>query len=392
MSLKGWKTVAAPALVLGLASPFVMNCGALAGLAGGCEELKTGDFASFKLEGSAEVSGKFKGVLEGVFSLGKVAAEAEATMLASCKELGTALGMSDAELTPPEEDGVKKVCMDVAAKIEGIYKANAEAKLSFEIGEPSCYVPMEAMMNCVADCGVKIDPGQLEASCSGGELSASCEGKCEGGCTLEAGAECSGKCDGTCDGKCDGKVVDTKAGGKCDGKCEGKCSGGCKVEGQADCKGRCSGKCEGTAKAPSCTGEFKPPSVEISPECHLNCMAKTAADFTCDPPSIIIKVDGKANADMEKLVGALRVSLPKIIELNIRLGTKIGTTVAGIVKASAELAPMASQLAGAATLKAAACGGMAVELIAGASGSISGNVELSGSFSTSAKGEAKAGG
>jgi hypothetical protein len=268
MSLKLWKGVAGSALLLGLASPLLMNCNGLPGIPGAsCDELKTGDFANFKLEGNAEATAKFKGFLESVFTLDKLAAEMEVGLIASCGELGTAIGMGPAEVKadPAGGEGAKKVCEAVAAKVGGMIKANAEAKLSVEIGEPKCYADIEALTKCFGECGAAISPGEFKAACEGGELAGTCEGDCSGSCSAEAGVQCKGTCSGTCEGKCDGK--DSK--GNCAGKCDGKCSAGCKLEGGAKCEGTCSGGCSVEIKAPKCTGEFKPPSV--SADCQMSC-------------------------------------------------------------------------------------------------------------------------
>lgn len=405
MSLKLWKSVAGPALMLGLAAPVLVNCNGLPGIPGAeCNELQTGDFTNFQLEGNAEATAKFKGFLEAVFTLDKLAVEMEAGLIASCAELGAELGMGEAELKaePSGGEGAKKVCEAVAAKVSGTLKASAGAKLSLDIGEPKCYVDIDAMTECLAGCGAKIDPGGLEASCEGGEIAGSCEGKCEGGCSAEGGVKCTGACEGTCEGKCDGKCEGSAGGkaeggkaegggggeckGKCDGKCEGTCSASCKMEGEAKCEGTCSGGCDVEMKAPKCTGEFKPPNVDM--ECHMNCQAKTAASASCDPPSVNIKVEGQASADIEKLVAALQISLPKIVKIQLGTGKRLVGVVEGVVKGVAELPSVAASLAGMAALKAAACATMAVEMSGAASASINVNVEASASVGGSASGEA----
>jgi hypothetical protein len=383
MSLKLWKGVAGSALLLGLASPLLMNCNGLPGIPGAsCDELKTGDFANFKLEGNAEATAKFKGFLESVFTLDKLAAEMEVGLIASCGELGTAIGMGPAEVKadPAGGEGAKKVCEAVAAKVGGMIKANAEAKLSVEIGEPKCYADIEALTKCFGECGAAISPGEFKAACEGGELAGTCEGDCSGSCSAEAGVQCKGTCSGTCEGKCDGK--DSK--GNCAGKCDGKCSAGCKLEGGAKCEGTCSGGCSVEIKAPKCTGEFKPPSV--SADCQMSCAAKTAASVSCDPPTVKIKVDGKAGGDIEKLVAGLQIALPKIVKIQLGMGKRLVTTAEGLVKGVAELPKVAASLAGMAAIKAASCATMAVEMAGGASGSISINVKASASVGGSVGG------
>jgi len=367
----------------------MMNCGALGAIPGaGCPALESGDFASLSFQGSAEVQGQLKGFLEAVYNLDKLALEMETGLIASCGELGAELDMAEAEITaePSGGEGAKKVCGAVAAKISEMLKANAEASLSIEIGEPKCQADIEALTDCFADCGATISPGEFEASCEGGEISGTCEGECSGSCTVEAGAECSGKCGGKCEGKCDGECSvqndDGSCAGQCDGTCEGTCSASCTMDAQADCKGTCSGGCDVEMKAPKCSGEFKPPSV--SADCQMNCTAKTAAAVSCDPPSVDIKVDGEANADIEKLVAALQVALPKIVNIQLGMGQRMVGVAKGLVEAGASL----PQVASSAGLQAIGCIAMAAEMAVSASASVSVNVEASASVGGAASGEA----
>jgi hypothetical protein len=420
------KLFAMPVAIATVVAPFLMNCGSLPGglpgpagdlvdAAGGCPEMESGDFAKLSVAGGAQVEGKVKSFLEASFTLDKLIADMEVSLIASCGELGKELGMSDAELkaAPKGGEGAKKVCGAVAAKIDGILKANAGAKLSLEIGEPSCYVNIDAMTDCLGKCGSPVDPGKVEASCEGGEISGQCSAECKGSCTVEAGAECSGACSakcegkceasfkGTCGGKCDGKCDGKNTKGKCEGTCEGKCDAGasgscggtcegscsasCKMEGKADCKGSCSGGCSAKVEEPQCSGEFKPPSVD--PSCQLSCTAKGIASAKCDPPTVKVKVSGKANAEIDKLVVALSVALPKIAAIQLGAAKQIGASAAGVVKAGADVKDVAAS-AGA---KALVCIGVAAEAAVSASASIDVNVEASASVSASAEGSASAG-
>lgn len=373
-----WKKVSAPVLLMGLASPLLVNCDGLAIPGADCPALKDGNFASLKLEGGAEVEGKLKGFLEAVYNLDKLALDMETGLIESCGELGKAMGIADAELTaePDGGEGAKKVCGAVAAKVEGNIKAAGEVSLSVEIGEPKCYVDIAAMSDCLGTCGPAIDPGEFEASCEGGEVSGECSGECSGGCTLEAGAECGGKCNGTCEGKCDGE----DSSGSCAGKCEGSCSATCEVEGAAECKGSCSGGCSVELKAPKCSGTFKPPSVSV--DCHANCAAKLAADLHCDPPSLSIKLEGEASADLEATIKGLEVALPKIILIWKGMGAQLVTTGEALVKQGQELPNIASK----AGLQGIACIAMAGKMAVSASASISVNVEASASVGGSVGG------
>src|SRR5262249_47433916 len=124
------------------------------------------------------------------------------------------------------------------------------------------------------------------------------------------------ECKGVCEGKCD-----AKAEGQCGGKCEGECSATCEIKGAAKCEGQCTGGCSVDYKAPSCTGKYEPPEVNI--DCQVNCSAKAAASVKCDPPEIKIAFKGQATLDGVKLVGALQKTMPKIIRVQLSSGKRV---------------------------------------------------------------------
>ncbi|MEM9692961.1 MAG: hypothetical protein AAGA56_10475, partial [Myxococcota bacterium] len=63
-----WHKVSAPALIIGLASPALINCDSLGSLPGvGCPGLESGDFSNLKVEGGVEA--QVKGILNGVVNL-----------------------------------------------------------------------------------------------------------------------------------------------------------------------------------------------------------------------------------------------------------------------------------------------------------------------------------
>jgi len=426
MSVNRWKLFAMPVALVGLASPLLVNCGGkglpgadalpgpvgdLASAAGGCEELKSGGIANLKFDGGAEVEGKIKGFLEAAASLDKLTADMEADLIASCSKLGKDLGMNDDELKAEVGGGkgAEKVCNAVSAKVDAAVKANAEAKLSVQIDPPKCYADIEAMQKCLGDCGSPVQPGHLEASCEGGEISGRCDAECKGSCTVDAGAQCSGtckascsgKCDagfkgtcgGKCDGKCDGKDAkgvacagvcegkcDAKAEGTCTGTCDGTCSGSCELKAAAKCSGTCSGGCSAEFKEPKCSGEFKPPSVD--PTCHIQCTAKTAGEVKCDAPNVRVVANGKVNAEAQKLIAALQTSLPAIAKVQLGTGKKLAAAVSGVAKAGAEVKDVALKAGG----KAVACVAAAVDASASATASIDVNIKASASVSASAHG------
>ena len=128
-----WKNASAPILFAGLALPVLMNCNGLPGIPGAdCPAMKDGNFAELKFSGGAEVEGKLKGFLEAVYSLDKLALEMEVSLIASCKELGTSIGMDEAKLTAEPQGGVgaKTVCMAVAGEIKAKLDASDDISLT----------------------------------------------------------------------------------------------------------------------------------------------------------------------------------------------------------------------------------------------------------------------
>ncbi len=417
MTMNRWKFAATPFVIFGLASPMLVNCDAIKGAASamgaGCDEFNTGNFAELKFQGMApQVEGKIKGFLSASYDLKKILVDMETGLMASCGKLGKDIGVTDEEMKAEAGGGkgAEKICGAVAAKISGMLKGNASGKLSLEIGAPKCSVDVQAMTKCFGECGGVVKGGELKASCSGGEISGKCDAECKGECSVEAGAsctgtcsaECSGSCDagfsgtcgGKCDGKCDGKDSKNKAcKGKCDGKCDasakgsctgtcgGKCSGGCKAKAGAKCEGSCSGGCSVEMKAPKCSGDFKPPSVSV--DCQLSCAAKGLAYTTCEAPSLKVKIDGKANADLEKLVAALQADLPEILKIQLGVAKKIGVAGAAVAKAGVDVKAALNPSMG---LKAAGCIAAGLEASVSASMSIDVNIKASASVGGSAKG------
>lgn len=422
MSVNRWKLVAMPVLMLGLASPMLVNCGALPGggklpgqlgevadAASGCDEMKSGGIADLSFKGDAKGALKIKSFLEAAASLSKATIEMDASLAASCTELGRGIGMKDDELKSDGGEGkaAEKVCAAVAAKLDGVMKANAEAKIGVEFQEPKCYVDVTAMQDCFAKCDAAIEPGKLEASCTGGEIRGKCDAECKGKCTVDAGAACTGtcsascsgkcelnfngRCGGNCDGKCDGKNAKGKCAGTCEGKCdaqaegscggtcEGKCSGTCEMKAAAKCEGSCSGGCSAEIKSPQCSGEFRPPKVDAT--CQTNCGAKAAATASCDPPGLKVVLRGKVTSDAQKVATALQASLPGIVKLQLGTGAKLATALKNVAGAGAAMGDAAVSAGG----KAIACVKSAVEMTAGASASISVDVKVSASVSGSAK-------
>jgi hypothetical protein len=376
MSVNRWKLFSMPVVVLGIASPMLIDCGGklpggnglgealsdVKGAAEGCDEFKSGNFASLDMKGDAKVQSKVKAFLQVSYDVNKVVVDLEGDLITSCAALGKDLGMPEAELkvTAGGGKGAEKVCTAVAAKLKSMLGAQAEAKLAVEFDPPKCYADVDGMMKCMESCGSPIEPGKLEASCSGGEISGSCDAECKGKCTVEAGAECTGTCRAAC---------------------SGSCSGGCEVKAAAKCSGSCSGGCSATVKEPKCSGEFKPPTVDV--ECQQSCGNRAAASAKCDPPNVRVTANGKLNTEVTKLISALNKNLPAIIRLSAGTAPKVKVGAEGLVKTGEGMIKVAGDAGG----KALACIKAGVDATVNATTSVNLEVKASVSVSASATGK-----
>jgi hypothetical protein len=366
--------------------------------------------ANFGLEG--ELEGKVKAALAASANLQAISAEVEGEVVTACSNLAKDLGAKDDDLKPKEDGPGKKAeaACNVAAKLVGDFKAKAKGKVVVDVKPPKCEASLDASVDCAAKCDAKVKPGEVKATCEGGELSGECGAKCEGKCTVEASANCegtcsgeckgecsaeiSGKCDGTCEGKCDGKNSTGKCAGTCDGKCKGKadaqcsgtckgsCSASCEMQAKGECKGTCSGKCSVEMKAPKCSGTVKPP--EMSAECKANCDAEVNGKAECKPATVFVKVEGAADAEASmKLKAALTKNLPGLLKVSIGMKSKLESAV-GSVKVAVEGAQAAVTSGGDAALKVGGCFAASLEASAKASVSINVSVKASASASGSA--------
>jgi hypothetical protein len=414
MSVNRWKFLSAPLLILGLASPALVDCGAKVpgGLPGvpslpSCPEMDSGDFSQAKFEGGPVVEARIKGFLDSAYTFNKLVVDMETDLITTCGSLGKDIGVDAASLDakPDGGKGAEKVCGAVAAKITSMLKASGGATLGMNVGTPSCRLDIEAMTKCL---GVAVKPGELKADCSGGDISGQCDGACNGTCEADASAGCAGtckgKCDGTCDatfsgtcggvckGKCDGKAMksgackgkcdggcDAKASGTCGGTCSGTCDVACTAKAGAKCSGNCTGGCSVAYKAPKCTGDFKPPSAD--PKLLLSCGLKALAATKCDVP-VQVTVNGQANSDIQKLVTALQAALPKIVAIQKGTATKLTAAGVGVVKGGVDIKDVATS----GGLHAGACIANGVGVSTTAAAAINTDVSASASVSVSVGG------
>jgi hypothetical protein len=402
--------------------PLLNNCGKLPGgmpnvpgAPGGCPaniaDASAIMSANFGLQG--ELEGKVKAALAASANLQNIAVDIEGEVVAACSGLAKDLGASDDDLKPAEDGPGKKAdaACNVASKLIGEFKAKAKGRVVVDAKPPKCEASMEASVDCAAKCDATVKPGEVKATCEGGEISGQCDAKCEGKCTVEAGAACegscsgscqgectaeiSGKCDGDCEGKCDGKNAKGKCAGTCEGKCKGKvdaqcggtckgsCSASCEMKAAGECKGSCSGKCSVEMKAPKCSGTVKPP--EVSAECKANCDAEVNGKAECTPPQVMVTVEGAVDVDAAmKLKGALTAHLPALLKVSVGMKDKL-EGISGSVQAAAEGAQAAVTSGGDAALKVGGCFAASLKAQAEASVSINVSVKASASVSGSAR-------
>jgi hypothetical protein len=411
-------------------SPLLMDCGKK-GMPGGLDKVPGADSipggcpaniadaeavmkANFGLKG--ELEGKVKAALAAGANLQKLAADIEGEVATACGNLAKDLGADKKDLKPKEDGPGKKAeaACNAAVKLIGDFKAKAKGTLKVDVKPPVCSASMNAMAECAGKCDANVKPGEAKVECEGGKLSGECSGKCEGECTVQAGAQCegtcggecsgecsgdiSGKCEGTCDGTCDGKTSKgAKCAGQCDGKCKGtakascngtckgSCNASCTAKASGSCKGECSGKCDVEMKAPKCSGEVKPP--EMSAECKANCDAEVSAKMECRPATVMVKIDGAADAQAAaKLKGALTANLPALLKVTMGMKGKVEGVVKN-VEASIKGVEAAVQGGGDAAMKVGAC--FVGSLKAQAEASV--QIDVSVKASASASGSASAG-
>jgi hypothetical protein len=380
------RMTAAPVVVVGLALPAVVNCGAedLIDAAGGCPELASADFgASLDLDADVKVfmeaAGRFR-------ALGEVMVGDVGT---ACVNIATAGGGDPAKWAGKEgKDKVDAACAEASATITAVLDANASASLEILVTGGECTASLDAAASCNAKCDVSGScMGTVTAECEPGKLAGECTGECTGSCSVESGSvDCAGGCSAVCNGTCSGTCSATSGNGMCAGKCEGTCTGSCEgncevVGPGADCNGTCEGSCSVELTAPECHGEVTA-SCDVDADCEASCNASVQAQATCTPPEVVINVDGGASAELTALVDALVVELPKLILTFQVRGEAAVDAAAALGTAGANLTARVTELGG----KAVVCVAAAAEASVKASVDVNVSVQASASVSGSASG------
>lgn len=338
-----------------MTSASIFSCAGLGGLGGDgldtvvCPELGGGALrANFTAEARANAT--IRAFVQASGDLGRLAARAEAEVSGACERMGRDLGVSRAQMG----DTTETKCAAVAAKMDAIMKAGANASIKATYTPPACNVSAEARASCAAECSGHVDPGSVVASCEPGRLSGQCVGTC------------GGSCEGVCRGDCSGECTARDASGKCAGQCKGTCHG--------QCEATCHAKCEGTWKAPHCDVKVNAPSAEV--KCDASCKAHAELTAECTEPKVTIQSNVNAG-EMAKLVATLTANMPALIKAEIGYGQRISNDIETLIKVGGDL-PDAMATAGGHAL---ACIGASASAVARAQVSISVSVKASASIS-----------
>ena len=264
---------------------------------GGLSSNCRGDF------GAAASAQKLEAFLLATSSFLGAAAEIEGSLGSTCLDMGSELGIPEAELrggTPLARSACTAVSNKIRSELQAL-RASASLRIAIHAEPPVCEVSIDAYGGCMAECDASFDPGEVTLQCEGGEIRGTCSAQCTGHCAVDVQGQCSGVCEGTCsagctgtcNGRCDGTCSATGADGQCNGSCQGQCQGTCSagcqggcrgqcvVSAQAECSGECRGGCSVEWQQPRCTGTVRPPSA--SAECRASCDARIDAQAQCRP-------------------------------------------------------------------------------------------------------------
>jgi hypothetical protein len=350
-----WRRLSWPMVVAGLTVPWTVNCGLVDGIQKTakdanptCSEMDTGDFSQFSIKGQPVVEADVKAFLDASYTFNKIVVDTEASLIASCAAIGKDIGVAPTVLALQPDGGNSgaKVCGAVAAKIGDILKASPGVTLAVNVGTPSCRLDISAVTDCL---GVPLDPAALALSCQGGDV----------------GGQCDGDCQGTCSGGAGAGATQSSAGGSAGGHCAGTCTGGCSV----------------AYKAPTCSGDFKPPPGAFSEKKLIACGLKGIAATKCDVP-VTITVNGPGSADVQKLVASLQTNLPSIAAIQVGNAPKMMAAAAGVTKAGFDLKSTITKVG----IHGGGCVAAGVAKVATASTAIKSNIDASASVSVSLSG------
>jgi len=368
--------------------------------------IATGTVGNF---GPDPASQKIEAFFQATIDVNRKATELMTRLTNACKNIGTALGLTTAQMeptgtNPTNAEKIQEACTPVAAEVRSTIRAALPTgfALSLTYVPPVCEASFSAYADCAAACTGSVRPPEASMQCEPGSIGiGQCDVGCTGECWVEASAACNGSCSAQCTGDCTGECHGTCAGtcayepstgvcaGHCDGTCTGSCSatctggcnGTCRFDGSAGCAGECHGGCTGGwITPPHCDVYARPPEVDV--DCHASCDARASASLTCTNPSLTVNYgrlggDPTAQAKLQALLTALRTSYPDVLRATVEAGGAVVALVGTLFDA---LGAFADSLA--ATLDAAACAvvalGVSVEVSATFTASASASLDITG--------------
>jgi len=326
------------------------------------------------------------------------------TLLATCRSIGTDLGLTAADYTPmsANELPVATVCRRVAREVQTQVQQSLPqgARLVLTYTPPVCAVDITVAAACQGRCTGNVMAmvprctGEVVADCMG-SCTGSCEGTCAADCMGSCNGTCTGSCMGTCVGECTGTCSQRDGAGRCVGTCSGTCQGSCSAQCMGSCQGSCSAGCQGSctgqcrgsctvASNVRCDGRYE---LEGDVQCRAACQAQANARARCTPPALTITTSGTVPAGsaarITTLVTTLQRNYPAILAAQAQLTTVLGVSAPNFA-ASLDGAGQAARNVG---LTAVACftraAAASVETASQFSASVTVTVEFSASVSAS---------
>jgi hypothetical protein len=299
--------------------------------------------------GASASARKLESFMSASVSFMGAAQDQHGILLDACQDIGRRLGVPEERLASPGgEPDLRIACAAASAALRAeLQDLRVRAKLEVEVEAtpPHCDISVDAYASCAAQCDARVDPGQLEVRCEGGEIVGKCSGSCQGDCRV----------------------------------------GDSWVSGQARCEGLCRGGCSVAFEQPHCTGTVRPPRVEA--ECEAACNAKLDAEARCTPGEAHFAVRGAVESNLQERVARLRGAIEgaggAVLASRAKLERLIGS--GKLMLRAADDVPRAVGEIG---ISAAACAAESAAGIINASASISVSFEASVSVSGAISGSA----
>lgn len=369
MTKRNWMRFgAAPMLMLGLSSPFLMT---------GCDVADVCD---------ADLVTTLNQLNAAVDALVAVSGEIRFDVATACANIANDLGetdvptITDAESTT--DDMLNAACTKANTALDAALAGGVTINIAIEGGH--CEINAEAQFNCEASCAVEVDcdPGTIDIRCEPGELAVQCSadckvgGSCQGTATVQA--NCTGSCDGVCRGMCNGMTTG-QDGVVCNSTCEGTCTGECVLDANVDIDcgvdAYCKGGCDADYTAPRCEGEMTPPSCDVDAECQAGCEGQAKFEATCTEPKIVVQFEGQIN---QALADTLTTNFGAIVSVAVDKGPLV---VSATVEVIDKFADASAAVGGTAVCAALTTIDLAGNAALAASASVTVNVSVSASVS-----------